>query len=109
MAAGLARYRIMTCAFLPPIGPARMTITTSGNIGIGTTNPQGKLDVSGNIVLNGNPRTQLSTNGEVTSNGDVVVVKGRGVEINAAQMVVEYLVSAAIPMIRCFPVWLQLR
>jgi hypothetical protein len=56
----------------------------NGNIGIGTANPKGKLDVSGNIVLNGNPKTQLSTIGEVTFlDGDIVVVRGRGVEINA--------------------------
>ena len=70
--------------FFTANGPARLTITPAGNIGIGTANPQGKLDVSGNIVLNGNPKTQLSTIGEVTFlKGDVVVVKGRGVEINA--------------------------
>jgi hypothetical protein len=70
--------------FFTANGPARLTITPAGNIGIGTANPKGKLDVSGNIILNGNPKTQLSTIGEVTFlKGDVVVVKGRGVEINA--------------------------
>src|SRR5262245_3415402 len=70
--------------FFTANGPSRMTITPSGNVGIGTANPKGKLDVSGNIILNGNPKTQLFTIGEVTFlKGDVVVVKGRGVEINA--------------------------
>src|SRR5262249_45914059 len=59
-------------------------IQIDGKIGIGTVTPIGKLDVMGNIVLNSNPKTQLSTNGDVTFlNGDVVVVKGRGIEINA--------------------------
>ncbi|MBM4256464.1 MAG: hypothetical protein FJ147_11295 [Deltaproteobacteria bacterium] len=39
-------------------------------IGVGTRDPQGKLDVSGNIVLNGNPKTQLS------ATRDTTVVKG---------------------------------
>ena len=63
---------------------AALTIDTAGKIGIGTVTPIGKLDVMGNIVLNSNPKTQLSTNGDVTFlNGDIVVVKGRGIEINA--------------------------
>jgi len=58
----------------------------NGNIGIGTANPQGKLDVSGNIVLNGNARTQLSASGDVTFlNGGVVVAKGRYVELDMSQ------------------------
>src|SRR5262245_961438 len=45
---------------------AALTIDTAGKIGIGTVTPIGKLDVMGNIVLNSNPKTQLSTNGDVT-------------------------------------------
>jgi hypothetical protein len=39
----------------PPQYPARMIITNSGNVGIGTTNPQAKLVINnGNIYLTGN-------------------------------------------------------
>lgn len=40
-----------------------LTLSTV-NVGIGTTSPQGKLDVSDNIVLNGNVKTQLSASGD---------------------------------------------
>jgi hypothetical protein len=49
--------------------PSPLALST-GNVGIGTTNPQGKLDVSDNIVLNGNVKTQLS------AAGDTTVIKG---------------------------------
>jgi len=42
-----------------------LTLSTV-NVGIGTTNPQGKLDVSDNIVLNGNVKTQLSAKKDTT-------------------------------------------
>ena len=42
-----------------------LTLSTD-KVGIGTTNPQGKLDVSDNIVLNGNVNTQLSATGDST-------------------------------------------
>src|SRR5262245_3570556 len=59
-------------------------IQIDGKIGVGTVTPIGKLDVKGNIFLNSNPKTYLSAAGDVTVlNGDVVVVRGRGVEINA--------------------------
>src|SRR5689334_10429289 len=55
----------------------------NANIGIGTANPQGRLDVSGNIVLNGNAKTQLSASGDVTFlNGGAVVAKGRFIELD---------------------------
>ena len=43
---------------------------STDKVGIGTTNPQGKLDVNGNVVLNGNANTQLS------ASGDSSVLKG---------------------------------
>ena len=46
-----------------------LTLSTD-KVGIGTTDPQGKLDVSSNIVLNGNTKTQLS------ATGDSSVLKG---------------------------------
>jgi hypothetical protein len=45
--------------------PSSLALST-GNVGIGTTNPQGKLDVSDNIVLNGNVKTQLSAKKDTT-------------------------------------------
>src|SRR6185503_7841151 len=52
-----------------------LTLSTV-NVGIGTTNPQGKLDVSDNIVLNGNVKTQLS------AAGDTTVIKGSTIILN---------------------------
>ena len=45
--------------------PSSLALST-GNIGIGTITPQGKLDVSGSIVLNGNTKTQLSATEDTT-------------------------------------------
>jgi hypothetical protein len=60
----------------------RMRITSGGNIGIGTTTPAGKLDVSGSLVLSGN----AYTNGPSVSNSNdgLLLVGGTslGVRIN---------------------------
>jgi hypothetical protein len=45
--------------------PSSLTLSTD-NVGIGTLSPQGKLDVSGSIVLNGNIKTQLSATKDST-------------------------------------------
>jgi hypothetical protein len=45
--------------------PSSLALSTD-NVGIGTTTPLGKLDVSGSIVLNGNVKTQLSATGDST-------------------------------------------
>ncbi|UCA61545.1 hypothetical protein KB553_08420 [Chryseobacterium rhizoplanae] len=39
---------------------SRMTIADNGNVGIGTANPQAKLDVAGNIFIAGESALQLS-------------------------------------------------
>jgi hypothetical protein len=51
-------------------GHASPLSLSTDKVGIGTTNPQGNLDVSGNIVLNGNAKTQL------TAAGDATLLKG---------------------------------
>ena len=45
---------------------------SNDRLGVGTQNPQGKLDIAGNLVLNGNPNTQIS------ANGDTTYLKGHG-------------------------------
>jgi hypothetical protein len=45
--------------------PSSLALSTD-KVGIGTTIPKGKLDVSGDIVLNGNTKTQLSATGDST-------------------------------------------
>jgi hypothetical protein len=53
-------------------GRASSLHLSNNRLGIGTQNPQGTLDVAGNLVFNGNPNTQLSTN------GDSIKLKGNG-------------------------------
>jgi hypothetical protein len=58
---------------------ARMTITSSGNVGIGTTSPSGKLDVTGDIWLNGdnvNSAYYLRINKGATSDGGILLYRG---------------------------------
>ena len=47
-------------------GNASSVTLSTDKVGIGTTNPQGRLDVSDNIVLNGNVKTQLAATGDTT-------------------------------------------
>ena len=51
-----------------------LTLSTV-NVGIGTSSPQGKLDVSDNIVLNGNVKTQLSAAGDssILKGGEIIL------------------------------------
>jgi hypothetical protein len=50
------------------------------NVGVGSTDPQGKLDVSGNVVLNGNVNTQLSASGNST------VIKGSPIVLDLSPL-----------------------
>ncbi|MGJ0511181.1 beta strand repeat-containing protein [Methylocystis sp.] len=56
----------------------RMRVTRAGNIGIGTTTPQDKLDVNGNILLGGNTNTFAGTVGFTNANGPAVQFWGSG-------------------------------
>lgn len=52
----------------------RMSIASSGNVGIGTTSPTNKLDVNGTVNL-----TNLKVSAAQGSNGDVLTSTGSGV------------------------------
>ena len=43
----------------PSYDNCQMKILSNGNVGIGTTNPSAKLDVSGNVILHGNVRLNI--------------------------------------------------
>lgn len=52
----------------------KMTINTAGNVGIGTTAPAEKMDVTGNIKMTG----ELKPNGVSGTNGQVLTSNGNG-------------------------------
>ena len=52
----------------------QVRITSSGNVGIGTTNPSAKLEVVGNINAAGN--VKLSSTGYIHSGGNVIIRLG---------------------------------
>ncbi|MBM3273357.1 tail fiber domain-containing protein, partial [Candidatus Kaiserbacteria bacterium] len=53
-------------------------LLVNGNVGIGTTTPQDKLDVNGNILLGGNTNTFAGTVGFTSANGPAVQFWGSG-------------------------------
>jgi len=57
-------------------GTARLMINSSGNVGIGTTNPQHKVHVSGNVYTSGNTYTAGKVGVGTTSPGWEVHVVG---------------------------------
>lgn len=59
----------------------RMAIDSSGNVGIGTSSPNGKLDVAGTLMIsssNGNSGGIISTSGEATLSNKLVINGSRG-------------------------------
>ena len=47
--------------FIQNQGSTKVTFKSDGNVGIGTTNPSEKLEVSGNIAVSGSVQKQIST------------------------------------------------
>lgn len=81
----------------------RMRISPSGNVGIGTTSPQAKLDVAGVVAVNGNPTIQwqefatpliheFSLSNSTAGNQLVL-----GVPANSRYLLVDVFVTSSVP------------
>lgn len=71
------------------IGPsdaAKVTIRSSGNVGIGTTSPTEKLEVAGNIKLSGNIVTSTGTLS--LPNGSATVLTNSGIQTITGEIIV---------------------
>jgi hypothetical protein len=67
-------------------GNNAITVNTSRNVGIGTTSPQGKLDVNGQIILSGDIEHYIEKDTTSLITGNVVettTVSGRNVDLYA--------------------------
>lgn len=53
-------------------------VTTDGKIGIGTTSPQDKLDVNGNVILRGNVKLPNLQENNGLNGGEIIIVDGNG-------------------------------
>lgn len=72
----LAGFTNMSDTVLIGAGTAeRMRINSSGNVGIGTTNPTSKLDIVGSLAFTG----AVAVNGSAGSSGQVLISQGTGV------------------------------
>jgi len=75
-----------TSLALKTTGTERMRIDSSGNVGIGTTAPTEKLDVVGNVTINGN----LDVSGSYTE-GVYTISDGASIELDPANGTIQLL------------------
>ncbi|KAF0129140.1 MAG: hypothetical protein FD148_1709 [Methylocystaceae bacterium] len=66
----------------------RLRITSSGNVGVGTTSPTNKLEVAGNTFLGGTI-TGTSTLALTGTTGTTTIASGQGFTIGGSQFVVQ--------------------
>lgn len=66
---------------------AQMTITTAGNVGIGTTSPSAKLDVSGNVNVSGSITSYVYFNTQTNNYTLQLADVSKIVEINSGSAV----------------------
>jgi hypothetical protein len=77
----------------------RLTIDSSGSVGIGTTSPGEKLEVSGNIKLSGASPTYTITNVVAPTNSSDVATKGYVDGLSQSAVAFRYAYNAACPAV----------